>query len=63
MYLSRIDAQVKIRGYRIETGEIEFNLAKEDSIKQAVVIARADSNGVDKLVAYVILKDATESGQ
>jgi amino acid adenylation domain-containing protein len=58
MYLSRIDAQVKIRGYRIETGEIEFNLAKEDNIKQAVVIARADSNGVDKLVAYVILKDA-----
>lgn len=57
MYLSRIDAQVKIRGYRIETGEIEFNLAKEDAIKQAVVIARADNNGVDKLVAYIILKD------
>jgi amino acid adenylation domain-containing protein len=62
MYLSRIDAQVKIRGYRIETGEIEFNLAKEDSIKQAVVIARADSNGVDKLAAYVILKDAQNQG-
>lgn len=57
MYLSRIDAQVKIRGYRIETGEIEFNLVKEDAIKQAVVIARADNNGVDKLVAYIILKD------
>ncbi|MGY4537884.1 amino acid adenylation domain-containing protein [Mucilaginibacter sp. UYNi724] len=57
MYLSRIDAQVKIRGYRIETGEIEFNLAKEDNIKQAVVIARADNNGVGKLVAYIILKD------
>ncbi len=57
MYLSRIDAQVKIRGYRIETGEIEFNLAKEDAIKQAVVIPRADNNGVGKLVAYIILKD------
>ena len=48
---------MKIRGYRIETAEIEFNLAKEDAIKQAVVIARADNNGVDKLVAYVVLKD------
>jgi amino acid adenylation domain-containing protein len=57
MYLSRVDAQVKIRGYRIETGEIEFNLAKEQAIKQAVVVARADNNGVDKLVAYIILND------
>jgi amino acid adenylation domain-containing protein len=57
MYISRIDAQVKIRGYRIETGEIEFNLAKEEAIKQAVVIARADNNGVDKLVAYIIIKE------
>ncbi|MFD0793016.1 amino acid adenylation domain-containing protein [Mucilaginibacter litoreus] len=57
MYISRIDAQVKIRGYRIETGEIEFNLTKEEAIKQAVVIARADGNGVAKLVAYIILED------
>ena len=60
VYLSRIDAQVKIRGYRIETGEIEYNLAKEQAIKQAVVIARADNNGVDKLVAYIVLKDGEE---
>ncbi|GGH08663.1 non-ribosomal peptide synthetase [Mucilaginibacter phyllosphaerae] len=63
MYLSRIDAQVKIRGYRIETGEIEFNLAKEDAIKQAVVIARADNNGVDKLVAYVLLKEGVQQAE
>ncbi|MBB5395405.1 amino acid adenylation domain-containing protein [Mucilaginibacter sp. AK015] len=60
MYLSRIDAQVKIRGYRIETGEIEFNLSKENAIKQAVVIARADNNGIDKLVAYITLKDGVQ---
>ncbi|TWR27177.1 amino acid adenylation domain-containing protein [Mucilaginibacter achroorhodeus] len=57
MYISRIDAQVKIRGYRIETGEIEFNLGKEEAIKQAVVVARNDKNGVAKLVAYVLLND------
>ncbi|WP_374950231.1 amino acid adenylation domain-containing protein [Mucilaginibacter sp.] len=57
VYLSRIDAQVKIRGYRIETGEIEFNLAKDTDIKQVVVLARPDANGVDKLVAYVTFND------
>lgn len=53
--LGRIDAQVKIRGYRIETGEIEFQLAKEKDIKEAVVIARPDQFGVDKLVAFIVL--------
>ncbi len=57
MYISRIDAQVKIRGYRIETGEIEFHLMKDPDLKQAVVVARPDNNGVDKLVAYVVFKD------
>lgn len=57
MYISRIDAQVKIRGYRIETGEIEFHMAKDPDLKQAVVIARPDNNGVDKLVAYVVFND------
>jgi len=57
--LGRIDAQVKIRGYRIETGEIEFQLAKEPNIKEAVVIARPDNLGVDKLVAFVV----TDSGE
>jgi amino acid adenylation domain-containing protein len=57
MYLSRIDAQVKIRGYRIETGEIEFHMAKDPDLKQAVVIARPDGNGVDRLVAYVVFND------
>jgi len=52
--LGRIDAQVKIRGYRIETGEIEFQLEQEKDIKEAVVIARPDQLGVDKLVAFIV---------
>ena len=53
--LGRMDAQVKIRGYRIETGEIEFQLAREKDIKEAVVIARPDQLGIDKLVAFVVV--------
>lgn len=53
--LGRVDAQVKIRGYRIETGEIEYNLVNNTNIKEAVVLARPDSFGIDKLVAFVVV--------
>jgi amino acid adenylation domain-containing protein len=53
--LGRIDAQIKIRGYRIETGEVEYQLSRINNIKEAVVIARADKFGVDKLVAFVVV--------
>jgi len=52
--LGRMDTQVKIRGYRIETGEIEFQLAKMAGIKEAVVIARPDKLGIDKLAAFIV---------
>jgi len=53
-YMGRIDEQVKIRGYRIELGEIEQVLLQHESIKEAVVITKADKEGEKKLVAYII---------
>jgi amino acid adenylation domain-containing protein len=53
-YLGRIDDQVKLRGFRIELGEIETALRQHSTVRDSVVVAREDSPGNKRLVAYLV---------
>ncbi len=56
-FLGRIDHQVKIRGFRIELGEIESVLGQRPDVHEVVVVARTETGGQQRLVAYLTVDD------
>src|SRR5262249_24767098 len=53
-FLGRMDDQVKVRGYRIELDEISSVLKESPLIKACVVVAREDTPGTKRLIAYIV---------
>lgn len=58
----RNDFQVKVRGYRVEPGEIEALLAELEELQEVAVIAREDTIGAKRLVAYYTSTEANGEG-
>lgn len=55
VHRGRKDFHVKIRGYSVEIAEVEAALLELDAVKQAVVTTRANAQGNQVLVGYVVL--------
>ncbi|WP_051717074.1 non-ribosomal peptide synthetase [Streptomyces megasporus] len=53
-FLGRVDHQINIRGIRIEPGEVETAIGRFPGVLGSAVLARADSAGTERLVAYVV---------
>jgi len=55
VFLGRIDEQIKIRGYRIEPNEIVGALNRHPGIRESLVVAREDTPGERRLIAYLAM--------
>ena len=56
-FLHRKDTQIMIYGKRVEVSEVESRLYQCESVRQAVVRAFTDENGLSYMTAYVVPAD------
>jgi acyl-coenzyme A synthetase/AMP-(fatty) acid ligase len=59
-FLGRSDTRVKVRGIRIELESIESVLSDAPGVDSAVVGVSEDANGIQTIVAWVLLEGTAE---
>jgi amino acid adenylation domain-containing protein len=61
-HLGRNDFRVKVLGNTVEVAEVELVLLSHPAIKEAVVVAREDRCGEQRLVAYLVVAGSPAPG-
>lgn len=57
-FVGRVDDQIQLHGIRVELGEVEAVLGTHPAIESCAVLAREDTPGVKRLVAYLVPANA-----
>jgi acyl-coenzyme A synthetase/AMP-(fatty) acid ligase len=61
-YSGRADDMLKVGGMWVSPFEVESAIASHDAVLEAAVVGHADSEGLVKPKAFVVLKKATDAG-
>lgn len=61
VYCGRTDDLFKVSGIWVSPFEVEQALVAHDAVLEAAVVARRDAEGLEKPMAYVVLKDGASS--
>jgi 4-hydroxybenzoate-CoA ligase len=61
IYCGRSDDLFKVSGIWVSPFEVEQALVAHDAVLEAAVVARRDADGLEKPMAYVVLKDGAPS--